>query len=148
MNSTSPLGPIGSSNFANPKPNPLLVFSKSSKCYYLTERSHHPLSIPQTTILVLLVLKYNCQVSYMLRGFPGGTSGKEPACQCRRRKRYRFDPWVGKIPWRRAQQPTPVFLPGEYPGQRSLVGYSLWDYKESGMTESLTHTHNQQGTTV
>ena len=73
MNSTSPLGPIGSSNFANPKPNPLLVFSKSSKCYYLTERSHHPLSIPQTTFLVLLVLKYNCQVSYMLRGFPGGT---------------------------------------------------------------------------
>ena len=39
-------------------------------------------------------------------------------------KRVRFDPWIGKIPWRRAQQPTPVFLPGESPGQRSLVGYS------------------------
>ena len=39
-------------------------------------------------------------------GFPGGTSGKEPACQCRRHKRRRFDPWVRKIPWRRAQQPT------------------------------------------
>ena len=48
-------------------------------------------------------------------GFPGGTSGKEPACQCRRHKRHRFDPWVGKIPWRRASQPTPVFLPGESP---------------------------------
>ena len=35
-----------------------------------------------------------------------------------------FDPWVGKIPWKRAWQPTPVFLPGESPGQRSLVGYS------------------------
>ena len=48
-------------------------------------------------------------------GFPGGTSGEEPACQCGRHKRYRFDPWVGKIPWMRAWQPTPVFLPGESP---------------------------------
>ena len=48
-------------------------------------------------------------------GFPGGTSGKEPACQFRRHKRYRFDLWVGKIPWLRAWQPTPVFLPGESP---------------------------------
>ena len=45
-------------------------------------------------------------------GFPVGTSGEEPTCQCRRCKRRRFDPWVGKIPWRRAWQPTPVFLPG------------------------------------
>ena len=50
-------------------------------------------------------------------GFPGGTGGKEPTCQCRRRKRCRFDPWVGKIPWRRDWQPTPVFLPGEYNGR-------------------------------
>ena len=57
-------------------------------------------------------------------GFPGGTSGKESACQCRRCKRRGFDPWVGKIPWRRAWQPTPVFLPGKSHGQRSLVGYS------------------------
>ena len=42
-------------------------------------------------------------------GFPGGDSGKEPACQRRRRKRHGFHPWVGKIPWRRAWQPTPVF---------------------------------------
>ena len=45
--------------------------------------------------------------------------GKESACQCRR---CEFDPWVGKIPWRRKWQPTPVFLPGESHGQRSLVG--------------------------
>jgi len=38
----------------------------------------------------------------------------------------RFDPWVGKIPWRRKWLPTPVFLPGESPGQRSLAGYSAW----------------------
>ena len=48
-------------------------------------------------------------------GFPGGASGKEPICQCRRRKRCEFDPWVKKIPWRRAWQPAPVFLPGEFP---------------------------------
>ena len=47
------------------------------------------------------------------RGFPGDTSSKEPICQCRRHKRSRFDPWVRKIPWNRARQPTPVFLPGE-----------------------------------
>ena len=57
-------------------------------------------------------------------GFPGGVSGKEPACQCRRYKRHGFNPWVRKIPWRRKWQPTPVFLPGESHGQRSLVDYS------------------------
>ena len=61
------------------------------------------------------------------QGFPGGTSGKEPVCQCRRHKGRRFDPWVEKISGRRAWQPTPVFLPGESHGQRrSLVGYSPW----------------------
>ena len=55
------------------------------------------------------------------QGFPDSTSGKEPACQCRR---CRFEPWVGKIPRRRPWQPTWVFLPGESHGQRSLAGYS------------------------
>ena len=54
--------------------------------------------------------------------FSGGASRKEPAYQCRRHKRHRFDPWVGKIPWRRAQQSTLVFLLGEAHGQRSLEG--------------------------
>ena len=49
-----------------------------------------------------------------------------------------FHLWVGKILWRRAWQPTPVFLPGESQGQRSLVGYSLWDCKELDTTERLT----------
>jgi len=47
-----------------------------------------------------------------------------PACQCKRFKGCRFDPWVEKIPWRRKWQPIPVFLPGESHAQRSLVGYS------------------------
>ena len=67
--------------------------------------------------------------------FPGGASGKEPACQCRRCKRCRFDPWVGKIPRRRAWQPTPVFLPEESQGERSLAGHSTYGCKESDMTE-------------
>ena len=54
-------------------------------------------------------------------GLPRWLSGKEPACQCRRR---RFYPWIGKIPWRRKWQPAPVFLPGKSRGQRSLAGYS------------------------
>ena len=69
---------------------------------------------------------------HLFKGFPGGTtSGKEPACQCRRHKRRGFDPQVGKIPWRRAWQPTPAFLPGESHRQRSLAGYSPQGHKES-----------------
>ena len=49
-------------------------------------------------------------------------------------------PWVGKIPWRRKWQPTPVFLPGESHGQRILVGYSPWGRKGSDTTEQLTLT--------
>ena len=47
----------------------------------------------------------------------------------------RFDPWVGKMPWRKAWEPTPVFLPGEFHGQRSLAGYSPQGSEESEMTE-------------
>ena len=70
----------------------------------------------------------------------GGNSGKEPACQCRGRRRHRFDPRVGKIPWRRAWHPTPVFLPGEPYGQRSLAGYSPWGRKELDRTEMTKHS--------
>ena len=58
--------------------------------------------------------------------------------QCRRPKGRWFDPWVEGS--RRAWQPTPVFLPGESHGQRSLVGYSPWGPKESDMTEATEHT--------
>ena len=49
-----------------------------------------------------------------------------------------FSPWVGKMPWRREWLPIPVFLPGEFHGQRSLASYSPWGCKELGMTEWLT----------
>ena len=71
-------------------------------------------------------------------GFAGGLSGEEPTCQCRRHRRLQFSLWVQKIPWKRAWQPTPVFLPGESQGQRSLVGYCPWGRKESDTTEQLS----------
>ena len=77
--------------------------------------------------------------SEFLQGFPSGTNGKEPACQWRRH-RCRFNPWVGKIPWRKAWQPTPVFLPGGSHGQRSLAGYSTQSHEESDTTEVIWHT--------
>ena len=58
------------------------------------------------------------------QGLPTCLSGKQPAFQCRRPRTHRFNPWVGKIPWRRTWQPTAVFLPGGSCGQRSLAGYS------------------------
>ena len=56
-------------------------------------------------------------------------------------KRCWFDLWVGKIPWRRAWQPTPVFLPGESHGQRSLAGYGPWGHKELDTTEATENSH-------
>ena len=90
-------------------------------------------------------------------GFPCGSAVKNrPAMQetwvgkipwrrerlsiCLQCRRPRFDPWVGKIPWRREWQPTPVFLPGESHGGRSLVGYNPWGRKELDTTERL-HFH-------
>ena len=61
-------------------------------------------------------------------------SGIEPACDAGDARRHKFDPWVGKIPWRRKWQPTPVFLPGESHGQRSLAGYSPWGCQRVDMT--------------
>ena len=72
---------------------------------------------------------------YSIR-FPRSANGKEPTCQCRRHKRHGFSSWVRKTPWRRAWQPTPVFLPRESHGQRSLVGCSPWGRTESDTTES------------
>ena len=77
---------------------------------------------------------------YILWGFPSGSVVKNlPAMRsCRRHK---FDPWVGKISWRRAWKPTPLFLPGESCGQRSLAGNSPWGHKESDTTEVTTPMH-------
>ena len=69
-------------------------------------------------------------IMYNVSGqLPWWLSGKESACQSRR---HRFNPWVGKIPWRRKWQPTPVVLPGKCHGQRSLVGYGPWGHRLIG----------------
>ena len=68
-------------------------------------------------------------------GPPRWHSGKESAWKCRRQKRCGFDLWVGKIPWSRKWQPTPVFLSGKLHEQNSLVDYSPGGLKESDMTE-------------
>ena len=80
----------------------------------------------------------NC-TALPLKGFPGGASGTEPACQCRRPKRGGFNPWVGKIPWRRAWHPLQCSCLENPHGQRSLAGYSPWGPTESDMTESTQH---------
>ena len=76
---------------------------------------------------------------YFTFTFPGGSAGKESSCY----ERPGSDPWVGKIPLRRKQLPTPVFLPGEFHGQRSLTDYSPWGCKEwtwLSHFHSLTHS--------
>ena len=77
--------------------------------------------------------------------FPGGASGKEPACQCSRLRRRGFDPSVRKIPWRRAQQSTPVFLPGESHGQKIQAGYSPQGcrvrHNGSDLAQHTAHIH-------
>ena len=87
---------------------------------------------------------FRCTPSKIIvTNFPGGLIVKEPTWHCRRHKRCGFDSWVGKIPWRRAWQPTPVFLPGESHEQRGLAGYSAWVRNELEMTERLrTQRHN------
>ena len=68
-------------------------------------------------------------------GLPRWFSGKRICLQYRRHQRRGFDLWIGKIPWRREWQPTPVFLPGKSHRQRNPAGYSPWGCKELDMTE-------------
>ena len=74
-------------------------------------------------------------------GFPGAPSGKESAGDI-----GSFNPWVGKIPWRKKWQPTPVFLPGRSHGQRSLAGCSPGGQKESDMTGRLSTVESSNWT--
>ena len=74
-------------------------------------------------------------------GLPWWPSGKESACQCRK---FRFDSWVRKIPWRRKWQPTTVLLPGKSHGQRSLAAYIPRGRKQSDTTKRLS-THVRMG---
>ena len=84
--------------------------------------------------MLLLNLKcFVCALKEMIKvvAVPWWRSGKESTCQCRQRG---FDPWVRKMPCRRKWQPTPVSLPGESHGQRSLAGHSPWGRREMDTT--------------
>ena len=85
-----------------------------------------PLSLPPLSIQTQGLL--NRELPWWLRQYRN-------CLQCRR---PRFSPWIGKIPWRRKWQPTPVFLSEKSHGQRSLVCYSPWGQKESDLTECLS----------
>ena len=77
---------------------------------------------------------------YLTMDFPNGSADRV-RLQFRRRRKYRFNPFVGKIPWRRKWQLTPIFLPGESHGQRSLADYSPWGCKELDTTEYAHISH-------
>ena len=99
---------------------------------------YHWVSVPKRHLQDLMALTWSTGNSewrlpclWRWRSSPGGTSGREPACQ-RTGLRSGFDPWVGKIPWRRAWQPTPVFLPGESQDR------GAWWAMVHGLTKSQT----------
>ena len=75
-------------------------------------------------MLTLVLKRCEMKTADYLLYFPDGASSKESDCQHRRCKKHEFDPWVGKIPWRREWQPIPLFLPGGAHGQKSPLGYS------------------------
>ena len=136
-------------------PGPLLFLKSSMASPFFslmtTQMPHAQSNLPQSLCPSLLCLQGQkwsvlCGVlngkeiqkrgGYMyIWDFPGASNGVEFACQCRRR---RFHPWVRKIPWSRKWHPTLVFLPGEFHGQRNLVGYNLWGSKKSDATERLS----------
>ena len=81
------------------------------------------------------------ELNHSLRGFPGGASGKESTCQSRRRKRLRSLHWEDSLGVGNGHV-LPVFLPGKFHGQSSLMGFSLWGHKESDMTERVCTHHS------
>ena len=106
-------------------PEPLLPNHKSIK--YISTSSQRSWAHPVPTFSRKIPLSWHTRASQMAQC-------KESTCQCRRHKRLRFNPWVGKIPWRRVWQPTPVLLPGKSHGQRSLADYTSQDHRESDTT--------------
>ena len=83
-----------------------------------------------TKLIVIIILQI---YTYIKLGFPGGSAVKNPPSM-QETKGHRFNPWVGKIPWRRTWQPTPVFLPGDSQTKESV--YSPWGGKELDTTEA------------
>ena len=85
-------------------------------------------------------LTTEAKVRFLVRkihlSFPGGASGREFACQCRRRKRHGFNPQVGNTHWSRKWQPAPVFFSGKSHEQMTLAGYSPWGHRTEQVSTS------------
>ena len=108
----SPILPLGNHRLF-PRSLRHFLFGKQVRLYHFfldsTYKGYH-------MIFLFLCRTYFTQYDALgkfVLSIPGGASGKKPTCQCRRHKRGKFSPWVRKIPWRRAWQSIPVFLPGE-----------------------------------
>ena len=105
----------------------------------------HGISRPLILTSSITIILFGSYINFFLNSYiysgTCGASGKEAVYQYRRLKNLGFDPWEGKIPWRRAWQPTLVFLPQKSHGQKSLAGYSSWGHKELDMTETTYHHH-------
>ena len=108
--------------------------------FQLGDWSHHACSPVGLSVLICKIGRAERPVTEREPGRWGLDCMHPPRPRRWRHKRCGFDPWVGKIPWRRAWQSTSVFfLPGESHGQRCLAGYSLWGCRESDMTEVTGH---------
>ena len=84
-------------------------------------------------MMPLLKNTFECMCDLAVKNLPA----KQETC-----RRCSFNPWVGKIPWRRKWQPTPAFLPEKFHGQRRLAGYSQWGLKESDTAEQACTVHS------
>ena len=120
--------------------------------FLMVQLSHLYMTTGETMDLTIwtYVSKAMALLFNMLPRFVVGTSGKEPTCQCRRCKRHGFDPWVGKIPWRRAWQPTPAFLLEKSHGRgawrATVCGVPKSQTQLSTHTHTLTRTHTHTHT--
>ena len=107
---------------------PLPQLTASISCRHVSKRAFRRLQLP--FFFLFWPSPWASQVVLVV---------KNPPTNAGDLKRLEFDPWVRRIHWGRAWQPTPLFLPGESHGQRSLAGYSPWGRKESDMTEATWH---------
>ena len=111
---------------------------------HLKLTQHCTPTIPQLKKIIFLICAMGIIAvasQWAILKITGGVSGKESTYQCRTYKRHGFDPWVRKIPWRKAWQPIPVIFPGESHGQRSLAGFGPQGHKESSTTKQLSSWH-------
>ena len=105
------------------------VYPKLYTCKLLHKISWHPQKkVDEPSHRAVYIFRNPC----VILGFPDASDDKESSLQC---WRPQFDPRVAKIPRRREGHPTPVFLPGEFHGQRSLAGYSPWDHRETQLSD-------------